>query len=211
MSDLRGIYLIEEGKSRLYDHLFPFFTIFACVNVALVYITRGHAKFKLGDHGEAQCKQFTLKIRHPTGGLLETALAGQPIKVLPLEIITEPLTQMRNSVSTPAFQEIITNAISPIFVSYYENQKPWLEANVSNDTYQWPQEWNFARIVRNAASHSGTLDWRNPKAKSISWHHITYSAADKGRRIVGGDLILGDLLLLMLEMDRALDRLGCPG
>ena len=88
-------------------------TLYGCVGIALSYITKGEAKFKL---------------EHPTGGIPEAVLKGMAIDAFAVEILHEPLSVIPNGAKTSAFQEIVTNVISPIFVNYYENQIPWLQA-----------------------------------------------------------------------------------
>ena len=98
--------------------------------------------------------------------------------------------------------------ISPFFGGYFETYKPWLKHNVSTDVYQWPAVWNFARVVRNATFHEGRISWDNVNAPAVSWEGIEYSSEDNGREVIGSHLTLGDLLILMLEMDKELHRLG---
>jgi hypothetical protein len=100
-----------------------------------------------------------------------------------------------------------------VFVEYFEAFRPWLDKNVSRDFYIWPSRWNFARVVRNAIVHnSGRVYWNDPKPSSlpISWYGLTYSNATNRRHIIGPDLNVGDLVILLLEMNEALDRAGCP-
>jgi hypothetical protein len=201
-------HLIERGKSRLFEPIFSFLTLYDCIGIAVSYFARGRAQGKLGDYGLAYPNQFPLQVKHITRGLVESALARHRIDGFPLTV--EPKGTPPTGFETDGFQDIVTNAISPTFIAYFENQRPWLDSNVSTDTRLWPPIWQFARVVRNAASHGGTLNWLNDKAPPVSWYHLTYSAKDRGKLVVGGDLILGDLLILMLEMDKELDHLGCP-
>jgi hypothetical protein len=144
------------------------------------------------------------------GGLVAHTLRGPPIVSFPIDIEPKNVPTPQNAQSTSAFEDLLHNAIAPPFVNYYETWNEWLITNVSTDPYQWPTVWNFARIVRNAATHGYNVNWNNDRAPAISWHHLTYSASDNGRPLIGAELRLGDLLVLMFEMDSELDRLGCP-
>lgn len=143
---------------------------------------------------------------------MKSALENDEISGFPIDV--EPKTKdsehKPGDYQTSALQQIVTNTIAPIYSNYFENQRIWLDSNIGSDPRRWPPIWDFARVVRNAASHGGTLNWLNDKAPPVSWYHLTYSATDRGKLVVGGDLVLGDLLILMLEMDSELDQLGCP-
>jgi hypothetical protein len=205
-----GSFPIMKGQGRLWDHLYPFVTLYACVGVAVQYIVRGSAKQKLGDYGIAKANQFNLQVKHPTGGLVEAALYGAPFDGFCLDVEAASDTSTPGEYNTSNFQDIVTNIISPIFGNYYETHSPWLSANIHTDPYRWPASWNFSRVIRNAVAHGGTINWLNPNAAAVQWHHLAYSTADRGKRVIGGDLVLGDFLILILEMDSELDRLGCP-
>ncbi len=208
MSNLIGNFRLDKGQHRLFEPLLTFVTLYECVGVALAYVATGGAKLDPGGAGLAASSQFDLQVKHPHGALIRHALYGPPVVSFPINIEPKGLPNLPHE--TSAFQEIVTSVIAPVFVNYYESRAEWLVANVSTDVYQWPAVWNFARVVRNAATHGYNVNWRNTKAPAVKWHHLSYSAADDGRRLIGGDLILGDLLILMFEMDSELDRLGCP-
>jgi hypothetical protein len=64
---------------------------------------------------------------------------------------------------------------------------------------QWPQVLTFARIVRNAFAHGGTVNITDGAA--AAWNGLNYSQAENGRRVLYNDLSSGDLTLLMVDMD----------
>jgi hypothetical protein len=62
-------YVIEKATADLYEPLLSFLTVYACINVATVYVTTGAARCQLGDYGSLS-DQFPLQVQHPTGGLI---------------------------------------------------------------------------------------------------------------------------------------------
>jgi len=88
-----------------------------------------------------------------------------------------------------------------MFVSYFERDRPQIEAKYSKDTTRWPGDWNFGRIVRNSAAHNDEVVFNNLKAVPVTWHNLTYSPADNGRKILHVDLWPADLMCLMMDLD----------
>jgi len=84
------------------------------------------------------------------------------------------------------------------FVTYFEKNLAAMFAK-HRGKRNWPGILNFGRIVRNAFAHGGTVNITD----SIpgAWGGISYSEATNGRRVLYNDLSVGDLTLLMLEMD----------
>ena len=74
----------------------------------------------------------------------------------------------------------------------------------------WPPPLNFARVVRNAIAH-GAIKINDPKSAPVSWRGLSYSHADNGKKIVGTDLKLGELLALMFDANDALGSFQSAG
>jgi hypothetical protein len=108
----------------------------------------------------------------------------------------------------------IVGLITPIFVDFFEQHRPWLTSTFPGDANKtWPPIANFVRVIRNfIAHHQGRVSFDNPNAPPVSWHHLMYEPKDKGYLVVGrhGDFGIGDLILLLMEFTGELDRLGCP-
>ena len=100
--------------------------------------------------------------------------------------------------------------IAPIFLMFFEPYNDWLD-----DTYgrgsapTWPPVLNFARVLRNSIAHNG-IHFRNPEAPPVSWRTLSYGPANEGKKIIGRDMSLGDVLGLMFEADEALRALNAP-
>lgn len=105
---------------------------------------------------------------------------------------------------------LMTNLLSAQFVLFMAEHWNWLRANHGHDYTKWPVPLNFARVIRNAASHGGRLEFQNHQAAPVSWRGITYDPGMNGKKVIGPELWVPDLLLLMTEVGDVLDRDGAP-
>jgi len=89
-----------------------------------------------------------------------------------------------------------------MFINYFERYRPTIGNTYgAKKPYKWPAEWNFARVVRNAISHNGMINFESQSSKPVSWKGLVYDPKDNGKRIIFTDLWMADLIYLMLEMD----------
>lgn len=87
--------------------------------------------------------------------------------------------------------------------NFFERHRTAIESRFgSNPHTDWPTVWNFARVVRNAMSHKGAIRIDNANAPAVGWKGLSYSYADNGRTILHVDLWPGDLIDLIVELDR---------
>ncbi|MDY6987749.1 MAG: hypothetical protein SWQ30_06800 [Thermodesulfobacteriota bacterium] len=87
------------------------------------------------------------------------------------------------------------------FVSFYESVKERTEEKFGANPNNWPATLNFCRVIRNAFSHNGVIDFRNKKAAAVSWRSLRYSPSDNGSQILFRDLACAEIILLMVEFD----------
>ena len=87
-----------------------------------------------------------------------------------------------------------------MFIGYFERERPQITAKYRG-VKRWPADWNFARIVRNAAAHNNEVRIDDPKAAPVTWHGLTYAPADNGRKVLHVDLWPADLIYLMMDLD----------
>jgi hypothetical protein len=156
------------------------------------------------------CEAVPLTVRlHASASAFLTALQGGAPAGIRLNIIERPPLDP-NLTKTMGLASVLRAMFVPHFVMFIEAYKDWLINNVNKDRYKWPAELSFAVVIRDAISHNG-IQIRSKKNDSVSWHGITYSAANTGRDpFSSGDLAFGDLVLLMLDAGRRLDEAGCP-
>lgn len=124
-------------------------------------------------------------------------------------IITETRTRFKVEDHASPIDRLFAMVAATALVQFYEDFVPWLKLKLGNDHTKFPPVWRFARVVRNAASH-GQVHIKDQSFVPVSWANLTYGPAQDGRQVLGSDLWLGDIFLLMLEMDDALNLLGCP-
>jgi hypothetical protein len=112
--------------------------------------------------------------------------------------------------TTFGFDRIHLRVIAAEFALLIDSNMDWLSLNVCSDRSKWPSILCFARVIRNAIVHGGSLNITNPKALPVNWKHLEYGPADHGKPILGKELGMADLMLLAIEVGEELDRLGAP-
>ena len=211
MTYLNGTLVLESGKHRLFNQFSTLLIVVESIAKAFTVTARQPLDWKPGDHADFECAQFPLEVHLPLWGSIEATLKGIELGTIEIGIFS---TASKSPGSTADLVRIrhrlFCDLITPGFTELYEDAVPWLLANVNGDRSLWPEPWNFARLVRNAISHGGTLNLDNPNAVTGSWHHLTYGPAQNKKQIIGTELLFPDILILMLEMSDKLDQLGCP-
>jgi hypothetical protein len=192
----------------------------SAVTIAAHLRVHGHANFPPGSVAVAECQQLDLEVKLPIHGPLEAAIAERFPDLIHFEFVPKRLQFSVWAGGTPdlrpttfGLMAVVANLIAPVFSEFYESYKDWIHSQSGRRTNNWPPEWRFARVIRNAISHGGEIVIDNPTEPPASWYGLTYSRADNGRRPIGvrdADLGIGDLLVLMFEMSDVLDALGCP-
>lgn len=101
-------------------------------------------------------------------------------------------------VSQPSLlqQKIIGSA----FVHFFELIRDKIETKYSSNTLKWPDDLNFARVIRNAYSHGGNIHFLSPTAGAVSWRGLTYSPSNNGKSI-HTDLYVGEIIELMKDIE----------
>ena len=94
------------------------------------------------------------------------------------------------------------------FVMYYERFIDWAKQQAAHNIANLEATWGFGRVVRNAIGHAGRITINDKSFAPVSWGGLTYGPAQHGRPIIGPDLHAPDIMILMLDMDRALDEMN---
>jgi hypothetical protein len=209
----------ERGKHRLYDFLVTLTTTLACVQTAIVFRLGGNTNWEAGRYMSFESLVFDVEVRLPLGTVVETIAQRIPVNSTDLSILEKSWDYMAprpGEAFGPNLGALNTRIITPLFVEFYEDARQWLE-DEARKTHKvqyvwtlWANVWQFGRIIRNALSHgAGRVDIRDETFVPITWHSITYGHAQNGQSI-WTDLSLADLVILVLEMNDELDRLGYP-
>jgi hypothetical protein len=206
---LSGDIIVERGKHRLLDPLNQLSILTASICIASAYFLDGHVAVKEGDFLAAESNQFPLDVRLPLYGPVQLALKGLIPSKIEIGFHSTPSIKKIYKKNTPGLKDAIMNAVTPIFVNFYENSKPFLVTKFGSNSANWPPVWDFARVVRNACSHGGKLSMTSAN-RQVTWHHLTYEQSMHGQQIVGGDFAFCDVLVLMFELSDNLDQEECP-
>jgi hypothetical protein len=111
--------------------------------------------------------------------------------------------------SVDGFRGLIEKIISIVFANLHEEYADWIEEAFGSDAYDWPQLFNFFRVVRNAIAHRGRIYFKNQNALPVKWQNLSYAPGDTGR-LLSDDLSFADLMFLMLEIGLELDNRNAP-
>jgi hypothetical protein len=205
-----------RGRHRLHERLNNLLITNSALCIAAYYLLHGAAKFKPGEHMAWVCKQLDIEIKLPLHGPLEAALSNKMLDLirltcLPRERDPWPAPLFKSPAVTYGLTNVSANMVAPIFVEFYEAYCDWIFKRFHKPK-NWPPVWRFAHVIRNSVSHGGLIDI-DPRDDPSPWYGLTYSSADNGHRPMGGlnpDLGAGDILILIFEMNDALDELNCP-
>jgi hypothetical protein len=205
-----GDFRTYKGKDRLHEPLFVMQVIFESVGRAQYLVLKGAPiQTSPGETWDFACYQFRdVEVRTPIHGPLEFAMKNEVPQSTGFGVVAVgPKTDMGPLITVIPFY---TQMLLPFFVEFYEKYVLWLRANVdAREFTKWPMVWQFAMVVRNAASHGGKINLKDATIPPRTWYNLSYSTADYGREPFKTDLFIGDLLILMKEMSEALDALGC--
>ncbi|OLF81480.1 hypothetical protein AWH62_02075 [Maricaulis sp. W15] len=185
-------------------------TLVASVGIAAQYYADGRVTVNPGDYLAVVSNRFPMQLRVPMSGPVEAALMEIPISRIDLAIeASTPAPTYK--IWTSGYQSLVRHLIAPLFVDFYEQHLPWIEANLGGrDGSKWPAVLDFARVIRNACSHGGKLTFKNSTSRSVNWRGITYSPADHDKLVVCADLSLADIIALVFDISDELDARGCP-
>ena len=112
----------------------------------------------------------------------------------------EPLPK-GETVNLGSLDTFIIGLSQMMLVSYFEDRKDLIKQNFKV-IKNWPEVWQFARIVRNALSHGNKINIHD--GYSATWNGLTYSEVQNGQTVINADLFPGDLIVLLRELEDSL-------
>lgn len=196
--------ILRPDNTRCYQHVGDILTFCA--------LTIGGAKVLfVGDQNAGfTCQAADMDLMAPIKRF-DAVLASGKLPHL-IALISGPRTaKPEEAQRLPGVESVFSRIVAAIFANYAASANDWVRANVSTNVQQWPPISNFARVVRNAIVHGGTINIESQNAAAVSWKSISFDHSDFGRPVIGaGTLSLGDLIVLMLDLDMELDALGAP-
>ena len=124
-----------------------------------------------------------------------------------LELLERAITNSPNfpvGFSVGGIQRLHSQYFQAVFIHFYESVVPLVVQLYGKKQVNWPDIWNFGRVVRNAFAHGGCVRIDDPNSRPVNWGNLTYSYSDNGRNLLFNDLCIVELILLMEEMDALL-------
>lgn len=206
--NLEGTHVFQTG-SRLIQPLHDLLILHQSISIAMNFLSGG-AKFNEGDYATYRCLSLNLAVILPLTGPVEAAMSKQPVVSITIRVVPMPPEPQNITFTTDGLNETVTHITTPVFTNFFEGHVDWLLTNVDGDKSKWPDLFRFATIVRNSAAHGGRVHITNPNSAPASWRNLTYGPADNGRKVMGGDMSLADVMALMFDMSEELDALGAP-
>lgn len=128
----------------------------------------------------------------------------ESIETLDIYVDVEMERTTRGELVNEGHQRIVRRSIGGSFIRYFEASKPGLIALAGEHPRDWPEPWNFARVLRNAFAHEG-IHFENPNAAPVRWRSIEFGPQDNGTDPLFPLVGLRDLVDLYLELDDAVE------
>lgn len=196
---------IIQSRDRCFDDVANYLiTLVSLTTAAELYVTDKASRYAPNHRVQLDAKQACKRLSfYPCNLLNEVFALRWPSRLaFDEEIVTIPASAV---LQLGALERPLYSLEQSMFVNYFERERPNIEAKFGKNTTAWPEEWNFARVVRNSIAHKNAVYFLNTSASPVSWRELTYSPADNGRRVLNGDLWAADLVYLMMDLD-ALSR-----
>ena len=208
MTQLKGDMQLKKGKDRLIEPIFLLSVICGSVSAAFAFKVTGNADYaaECGFQSLQFDRYVMLPVLDPIGQLLEKNEVPDRFK---FRLDEQPKPETAPTGPSP-LEKVFLNVILHFFVEFFEKNKSWIKSKFGQHHKFWPPTWQFAKVVRDAASHDGAIKITDQAFVPVSWHNLTYGLDQNGRQIFGVDLSLADILILMIEMSETLDKAGCP-
>ena len=193
------------GHDRLHHHLASILLTLEC----LVETGEKQGRPPKPDRLALPSQIMDMQVLIPLDGFMGPALLGNA----PQEIQIDFATGGPRNVPAPESKArilngLMTNLLCAQFVLFISEHWEWIRTKYGHDYTRWPATLDFARVVRNAASHGGCLEFQNPRAKPVTWRGTTYDPIMNGKKVIGPDLWVPDLLILMVDVSDILDDGG---
>jgi hypothetical protein len=72
-------------------------------------------------------------------------------------------------IAVRGLKDLTQGVVAALFSIDAEAAVDWVKGNVSTDYHQWPPISNFARVVRNAIVHGGTININSETSPVVTW------------------------------------------
>lgn len=192
-----------EQSSGLFEDLNALLIAISGVAISAELTLSGNATFNPSDYLTLEGKHLDVKVRLPLFGPIPTALIGTRPDFIEVTVVTGKEKEKSYTHTTNGFIATIHAIFQPFFVNYYERHIEEIKMTHGNFDKVWPLPWQMGRVIRNGISHGGCVYFRSPKHQSVLWQGLTLSPSDNGEQLLGNLISVGDLTVLLIEMELA--------
>lgn len=203
---------IELEGTRLFEVIRDLCAMIDAISIS-IFALNGELPPMEPDNGHILQGRLGTSVWLPSHHSLAAAVHGDPDPPIWITLSAQTAEEAlpdEPSHSMGRLKELFESAFMIHFIRYYETHIDQVRKFATNNLANYPLAWAFARIIRNCFGHDGRVNISDPNFQPVTWHGVTYGPGDDGRAVFGNDLELPDLILLMIEMDMALDEIEDP-
>jgi hypothetical protein len=103
------------------------------------------------------------------------------------------------TIKAPDISFIRKSIIQGAFIQFYEMNKPNQNLPLNN----YPDEWKFAWMIRNAFAHGRKITWTNTNVDKVQWDIFSYDRCiDNGKEIIFKEFSEADIILLLIQLGK---------
>lgn len=204
--------MLKKGQHRLFEPMHKVLIIVDGMGLGIQAALIG--RLETGNYSSATSNEFDLLVKFPYRRPTEALAIGLPMEEIAFAFDPnkpEPVPAGKTQTTVKGYGNYALEAVTPVFVDFWEKHRRWIRGKCGDESYKWPPLFEFSRMVRNFISHhAGCVHFDNKNAPAVTWHHLVYSPANEGKRVIGTDIQLAELVILTFELSDKLDELGCP-
>jgi len=158
-------------------------------------------------HIQLESKLYPLYLLVPTFRAFEVAMFGTYPEEIYLHFTAKDL-EIKAPDMLPGLARVHERIVASNYIVFADPWIKWMKRE-SPDYAKWPSIMIFARHVRNALAHGNLLTLSDSSASS-EWRGVVLSPKESGTNLLNNFLSFADLLALMSDIDRELEKLGAP-
>ena len=212
MKHLIGKKLVYRHDHRLFDSFWPLLQLLGGMSVSQSHTTLGRVVDDSveGIQGIFYSSHFKTVCKLPLNRVVEyTCRDAVPYSIeFTVELLHRDMrSALQKDGRSPDNQASRLNDLCAaiVFVNFFERYRKLIEATWGDQSEKWPRVFNFARVIRNAAAHSGRIYFDRAITYNVRWRGLVYAYAHNHHQVIGRDLYAADLIYLMIDMARQLD------
>lgn len=196
-------------NDRLFDTLHDISLLMSAIGIASGAVVNGGLIDTAGKTIALISDHLQKKVSISVGDTFQLAMQEKRPDEILLTISQVTPPPYPTVMSTHGFDSIMHRTLLLPIAAFFDQHLRFLQSR-STDSYQWPEPFNFYRVVRNGIAHRGLVDFRTSSAQPVSWRGISFSHTDHQSRLISAKFFVADAILLMLDACCVLDELEAP-